>query len=120
MFALSDIAQEIKTNIVFNAQQAIRNATELHNALQKISSLDFNNLANAFSQVGNALKLAEKNSVNLGKAITQSSKAISSIEQKSGQSTDKHISQLRNLGAQGDSILKEIESKKAAGKVFDV
>lgn len=116
---MSDIAQEIKTNIVFNAQQAIRNATELHNALQKISSLDFNNLANAFAQVGNALKLAEKNSTKLGKAIAQSHTEIASAEKKSEQANQKHSDRLKNLATQGNNIINEIEGKKSQGKVFD-
>ena len=57
--------QELKTEIVLNAQGAINNMNALKTALESINTMNFSSLAKAFGSLENAAKTFAEQSKNI-------------------------------------------------------
>ena len=80
---MSDVAQDIRTNIIFNAQNAIRNASALYDALQKVSTIDFSRVADNIAKLERNLSdvaFHAKEMSNLGKSLNDFAKNYKSMD----------------------------------------
>ncbi len=95
------ISQELRTQLVFDASNALKNVEALHDNLMKLSRVDFSQLAKEFRELGNGIKEAQKNASIaadiIAKTASKTASAADSIVKSAVRASVKNVADIQKV-----------------------